>query len=449
MNIEFPRLRSLLPALACVGSAVTGFAQSTPVPITAPIRNGGTYHVETGTWTRSTSASTAQLGADVVYNNSCFNGYFFPIDDNTIVDEGRLPSVSSPTNAGSRPGCAAAYTIDGIEFVYCTDALSGPTYTLDFHQSYASCTSLIGVTPTASLTIPMLASPFFGTLTCWSVTIDLGANAFTLLADGDGVYQGAESDNLFGWSLKTNVVGAIFGPVYAGDPSSCSRYDGTRWDNGPTAPFWPNNLGEPGTGMGTLDQFWIEGGFTPPSCLVGGLGTLASFHMVLYSDACSTPTGLAFCAGDGSGTACPCGNNSVPGSQSGCVNTTGLGAKISVVGDSNLSNDTIVLIGSQMPVNSSCLFIQGNLAQSGGAGVVFGDGLRCVTGSVVRLGTDSANSGGLASYPSVNGQPSVSVRGLVTASGVRHYQAWYRNAPTFCTPSAFNLSNGWTLTWAP
>ena len=33
--------------------------------------------------------------------------------------------------------------------------------------------------------------------------------------------------------------------------------------------------------------------------------------------------------------------------------------------------------------------------------------------------------------------------------GVRNYQAWYRNAAVFCSVSTFNLTNGYSVTWAP
>ncbi|MEY2806172.1 MAG: hypothetical protein RIR65_589, partial [Planctomycetota bacterium] len=33
--------------------------------------------------------------------------------------------------------------------------------------------------------------------------------------------------------------------------------------------------------------------------------------------------------------------------------------------------------------------------------------------------------------------------------GTRTYQAWYRNAAAFCTPSGFNLGNGLEIVWAP
>jgi len=42
--------------------------------------------------------------------------------------------------------------------------------------------------------------------------------------------------------------------------------------------------------------------------------------------------------------------------------------------------------GSQM-TNSSALYFQGTTQMAGGAGIAFGDGLRCAGGSIVRLGT--------------------------------------------------------------
>ena len=79
---------------------------------------------------------------------------------------------------------------------------------------------------------------------------------------------------------------------------------------------------------------------------------------------------------------------------------------------------------------------------------MFGDGLRCAGGAVTRLATKQAVSN-LATYPAAGDAP-VSVRGAVPpAGGVRTHQAWYRNAANYCTPSTFNLSNGWQVTWVP
>jgi hypothetical protein len=97
--------------------------------------------------------------------------------------------------------------------------------------------------------------------------------------------------------------------------------------------------------------------------------------------------------------------------------------------------------------NSSALYFQGTSPLAGGAGSVFGDGLRCAGGTVIRLGT-KFNIAGASQYPE-GGDQSISVRGLVVAPGTRIYQIWYRNAASFCMPDTFNLTNGVTVTWAP
>ncbi len=158
---------------------------------------------------------------------------------------------------------------------------------------------------------------------------------------------------------------------------------------------------------------------------------------------CAAPP-TAFCFGDGTGAACPCGNNGAAGQ--GCANSLGNGATLSTGGSAILAADTLVLTGSGMP-NSSALYFQGTNQQSGGLGIAFGDGLRCAGGSIIRLST-KFNASGASQYPAA-GDPSVSVRGLVAAPGTRTYQVWYRNASAFCTVSTFNLTNGIEATWTP
>jgi hypothetical protein len=152
-----------------------------------------------------------------------------------------------------------------------------------------------------------------------------------------------------------------------------------------------------------------------------------------------------YCFGDGAGLACPCGNSGATGN--GCANSVNaLGGNLTGTGNASIGADTFVLLGSGMP-NSSALYFQGSATLGGGNGIVFGDGLRCVGGTVIRLGTKNNTSGG-SQYP-VAGDPSVSVRGLCAAGDFRTYQCWYRNAAAFCTASTFNLTNGISVTWVP
>jgi hypothetical protein len=102
-----------------------------------------------------------------------------------------------------------------------------------------------------------------------------------------------------------------------------------------------------------------------------------------------------------------------------------------------------------MTANSSALYFQGTSQLGGGTGTVFGDGLRCAGGTIVRLGT-KLNSSGASSYGGPGGDTPISVRGLIPAGGgTRTYQVWYRNAAAFCTSSTFNLTNGVEISWVP
>ncbi|MBI5361629.1 MAG: hypothetical protein HZA53_00530 [Planctomycetes bacterium] len=165
---------------------------------------------------------------------------------------------------------------------------------------------------------------------------------------------------------------------------------------------------------------------------------------LVTAPACNALT--SFCAGDGSlSTSCPCANNGAIGR--GCANSVNAsGALLTAAGAPN--PDTLVLTAAGMPnvASNSAIFLQGDAINT--AGLVFGDGLRCIDGTLVRLGTKPFPAGS-ASYPQA-GDASLSVRGGVTpGSGVsRGYQVYYRNsASAFCPPATFNVSNATRVIW--
>ena len=181
---------------------------------------------------------------------------------------------------------------------------------------------------------------------------------------------------------------------------------------------------------GDLDLVVSEGGATPG---------------VRRYRACRT-AGEPLCLGDGSGSACPCGNNSPASAQAGCLNSLGSPGSLRGAGIARLSNDTLVLNGSGMP-NSTALYFQGTAAAGGGNGILLGDGLRCGGGSLIRLGVRT-NVGGASVFPGPS-SPSLSVLGLVSTPGERIYQAWYRDPASFCTAQDYNVTNGLRVLWAP
>ena len=243
---------------------------------------------------------------------------------------------------------------------------------------------------------------------------------------------GGNNWNPYGWRVRTGIhsglsVSAAIGAAAAFD----SDVDPTASTNtseiaANTQPGWT-----PGPNNTRYTTNSTTSGLNPLTGIAGNLDP--------------TPPGTAYCFGDDSGTLCPCGNASAVGANVGCLNSLGTGGALAGSGVPSSSADTFVLTGSGM-ANSSALYYQGTTQANVGAGSVFGDGLRCVAGSVIRLGT-KVNVGGASIYPAA-GDPQISVKGVIpVAGGTRTYQVWYRNAAAFCQPETFNLTNGLSVTW--
>ncbi len=445
----------MLRSLACMGVVLIGAsasAQQQPLPssraqpITGTVRDGGVYHLAQGTWTRH--AAQTQLGADTIYDNTCTGVSFGPLAGDHFVDEGRIPSPSGPSNQNNRPGCSMVYTIDGFQIGYCTDQPSMGTYTVNFYERYATCATVVGVTPTGSIAITGLPASA-GTAACWIVTIDLDSPpqtaslAFDMRVDGlPPVPGGGANTNLFGWESYSSLPAASTaqtGPIIAGNAAVCLGYDGTRWD-------LVVNYAEAGTGMSTLNQFRVEQGPTVAGCYYYPNSPMSSFHLELYSDSCQAPVySIPYCSGDGSGAACPCANHTPVGNDEGCLHSLGMGGKLTATGVPRITADTVTLHGTQMPPDSFALYFQGSGQSGNGGGSVLGDGKLCASNPMVRLKTIH-NAGGASQYPQA-GDPSIHVRAQFTLPGTRTYQVWYRNAAAYCTASTFNLSNGLAIAW--
>jgi len=152
-------------------------------------------------------------------------------------------------------------------------------------------------------------------------------------------------------------------------------------------------------------------------------------------------TSTLYCSGDGSGTACPCSNDALAGQ--GCANSTGAGAELSFSGSLSVAADDLTPLCTNLPALQPALFFTGTGQVGGGNGAVFGDGLRCVGGTVVRLGVQSADAGGSASWG-----PGLAALAGWSAGDTANIQAWYRDPGGTCG-SGFNLSNAHSFTLTP
>lgn len=133
------------------------------------------------------------------------------------------------------------------------------------------------------------------------------------------------------------------------------------------------------------------------------------------------------CLGDGSGTACPCGNTGAAGRGCGSSSVSS-GARLFVSATADPLRS--MLTCTNLPAGAWCVFFS-SAGTAGGGGAVFGDGLRCFAGKRQRFGGQFELAG------------TASVESLTPWAGSpRLFQALYRDPnAAFCNPSAWNTSN--------
>lgn len=129
----------------------------------------------------------------------------------------------------------------------------------------------------------------------------------------------------------------------------------------------------------------------------------------------------------------PCGNAYA---QGGCRNSTGLGSILSAVGTGSVTADDLVLTATQVPVNQPGILFRGSAAIGP---FPFGDGLRCVGGSVVRFAVQNSGPGGVLSEG-----PGIAAAEGIGAFETWHFQAWFRDPVGPCG-SGFNTSNAFEV----
>ena len=135
----------------------------------------------------------------------------------------------------------------------------------------------------------------------------------------------------------------------------------------------------------------------------------------------------------------------------GCQNSSSTGGAL-LTATGAVAPDTVVLTASNELPHPLSIFLQGTTENP--SGLLFGDGVRCVSGVLKRLYTKNAVNGSV-SAPGP-GDPSISARSAIlgdpiTAGQTRTYQVYYRdNILSFC-PSppgdSFNVSSALRVNW--
>jgi len=177
---------------------------------------------------------------------------------------------------------------------------------------------------------------------------------------------------------------------------------------------------------------------------------------IFVRDRFGGPSFTSVCdAGVGGVIFCPCANPP-SGAGRGCNNSSNTGgAVLSASGGTFLSSDSLVFTTSGERPTATSVLLQGTTLVAGG--VVYGQGIRCVGGTLKRLFTKSAAGGSITAPDFGAGDPQVSVRSaalgdLILAGQSRWYLVYYRD-PTVLggcpASSTFNATQTGRATWSP
>ncbi len=229
--------------------------------------------------------------------------------------------------------------------------------------------------------------------------------------------------------------------------TSCDPVDDSIWtiqEYARNGNIWSNWIGRFAAACSGLPDCNSNG--VLDSCDIQS-GTSLDLNNDAVPDECQGLAASVFCSSDGADpfvtALCPCFN--FGGIGRGCGNSIDAdGGLLSIRGLSN--PDSLAFVVSAVPPTSNMVFVKGSGVNLGGA--VFGDGIRCVAGSQVRFGSQSAQNG-LGFYPDLIDPSVSSVGSTPPGSGLSaYYQVFYRNADTvFCPPATFNMTNGIKIVW--
>ncbi len=160
-----------------------------------------------------------------------------------------------------------------------------------------------------------------------------------------------------------------------------------------------------------------------------------------------------YCFGDGSGTPCPCGNDSSAGHAGGCAHQDGDGAVLSGSGTPSVVVDGLHFELESAPHDSFAILVSGlnRLPQVGcvGCGIAAFDGLRCAGGDFRRHGSRATDAVGRANHGWGAPAGGLGAASSAIAGQSRHYFAFLRTNPTATCFEGQNSSNGVAVVWAP
>ena len=419
------------PATSSVDIAVFGPGSNVPVSYTT-VALGGTNNVIRG-FDLSADGSTLYFSA----SGNPVNAYVFDIASASVVFS-TLINASFDSHAISGDGSVFAFgnfnsmrlfekvggvytntftrTVSGSNYCACIDISddgSTVAYGFTFYNNYQTVR-------VEALDVPTHAVTMTESVTSSTPSLQNIVSAVACAADGQRFAVGLWGDG-------------------TGSVAEARFYSKTQ-----NAPLTTLNLNGSvfGVAISADGQRMVAGSKAVHANTLGNGGQLD-----LIGDA--TPF-TSFCAGNASTpTACPCSNFGFPGH--GCENSSGTGGAL-LTAQGAIAPDTVVLTSSGELPHALSIVLQGNVDALNG--LVFGDGVRCVSGTLKRLYTKNAVNGTLTAPDA--GDPSISAQSAakgdpIAPGSTRSYQVYYRDPVLgFCAAppgDSWNVSNAMRVSW--
>jgi len=302
-------LRSTLIAAGAAVLCSASFAQQTldaskVYPITSPVKNAGTFNVNTKRWI-SPSQVTSQSGViQFIFDNRCTwsGGGFYTGTGSceTYIDEGEIPG---PANAGfiAATGVGATDTNNVVlfQFAYCTNLAVVGNLRVGFYDTLGgNCQGIVaanggaptgqgqpslpaqacpagvtagGLNPqgTAFYNVGLLGLPGDSTpggtgTNCWIVGAFLGNTGFCIKSEGDGVWDNDINLDRFNWSWDMEDASLPAGQnpngiLLRGEPATLPNphvNGACTYNLQCDTDIISGALC--GTGLGAFDNFWIN-----------------------------------------------------------------------------------------------------------------------------------------------------------------------------------------------
>jgi hypothetical protein len=393
---------------------------------------GSTGHTALYTPSGSTSPGAWVAGPDIP------GGHGTPDAPCAMMVDGKvLCAVSpTPTSADHFPSPTSFYEYDPVANAFTSIVAPGGSGSLD-----------TATFPTAMLDLPdgtvLFSSTFNGLFVYQPDGAPLPAGKPTitsLSSNGDGSYH----------VVGTGFNGIYEGASYGDDKQMFSNYPLVRVTDALSGNVYYARTYAWSTTSIRTGSTPVTTEFRMPSLPPGQYSVVVVANGFSSDPYALAPSINAFCFGDGTDQFCPCYNSGATGH--GCENsaTTG-GAQLGVTGAASLSADTVQFTCSGELPTALTIVLQGS---SFVFPTDYGDGLRCVAGTLKRLYVKNASAGSVT-VPQ-GGDASISARSSSLGDPLfygasRVYQVYYRDpSPSFCTSpigGAFNVSNAIAIAW--